>query len=162
MRLAKAVLICSFLFLFGCGDDTPSIHKWQGVLKDTGTYSYVIRNPPTTQSGLVSLVIDYIKKDPATPEGFLNGEHGISFYKESDATPIDGVRPEASWWEQPLTDPAIRYKEIDESEIAVVNFLKGSDSFRVYLQWEYRKTCQARNSGIVEVQADGVTVPLCD
>ncbi|MGL5557024.1 MAG: hypothetical protein ACRDC8_17205 [Aeromonas veronii] len=162
MKGVKVTCLGAILLLIGCGDDSPSIHKWNGVLKETETYSYIISNPPLTQSELVSFIIDYIKRDPNTPLDFLNGERGISFYKESNATPLDGNRPEASWWEQPFTDPAIKYKEIDVYEIAVVNFFKKNNSFRVYLQWEYRKTCQARKSGIVEIRANGIVDTLCD
>lgn len=162
MTAFKAMLLGFSVFLMGCDDGPPSIHKWQGVVEDTGTYIYIVRNPPKTQSGLVSLITDYIKHDPNTPANFWDDSHSISFYKESDATPIDGNRPEASWWEQPMTDPAIKYKEIDDKEIAGVRYLKDKDALRIYLYLEYRKTCKDRQSGIVEVQADGTTEPLCD
>lgn len=161
MRLANAAIICSF-FLFGCGDDAPSIHKWNGVLRETNTYVYVIRNPPKTQSGLVSLINTYIKNDPSTPAKFINDEHSIFFYRESSVTPIDGNRPKASWWEQPLTDPAIQYREIDEELIAAARYFKGKKVLRIFLRGEYWRFCAARDNSIVDIKEDGAIDPLCD
>ncbi|MCS3768348.1 hypothetical protein HNP12_002422 [Aeromonas hydrophila] len=158
----SAILLGLCGLMVGCGDDTPSIHKWQGVLKETGTYIYIVRNPPKTQSGLVALIADYIKQDPDTPAGFLNDEHSIFFYKESSVTPIDGDRPKASWWEQPMTDPAITYKEIDEQRIAAARYYKDKELMTIFLRGEYQRYCPAREDSIVDIKADGTIDPLCD
>ncbi|PJG59370.1 hypothetical protein [Aeromonas cavernicola] len=162
MKGIKVTCLGALLLLIGCGDDSPSIHKWQGVAEDTGNYVYVIRNPPKTQSGLVSLIVSYIKNDPDTPSDFLEDEHSIFFYKESSVTPINGERPKASWWEQPFTDPAIKYKEIDAQEIATIRYFKDKKRLTVFLQGEYRRHCSMRTDSIVDVYDNGKIDPLCD
>lgn len=161
MRI-KAMAILLGLLLSGCGDDIPSIHKWEGLLTDEGPYVYVIRNPPKTQSGLVNLITDFLKTDPNPPVGFIEDQYGISFYEESSVTPIDGDRPEASWWEQPMTGPAIQYKGIDDQEIAAARYFKDKNLIRIFLQREYQRYCPGRDDSIVDVHADGTTDPLCD
>lgn len=163
MRCLKVVCTGFFFLLIGCNEDKlPSIHKWKGVAKDTGAYVYVIRNPPKTQSGLVSLIVTYIKNDPNTPADFISDEHSIFFYKESSVTPIDGNRPHAGWWEQPLTDPAMEFKEMDESEIASIRYLKDENILRLFFYGEYNRVCEVQKFGIIDVQADGTIAPLCD
>ncbi|PJG59369.1 hypothetical protein [Aeromonas cavernicola] len=162
MKRVKITYLGAILLIIGCGDNSPSIHKWKGIVEDTGNYAYVIRNPPKTQSGLVSLIISYIKNDKDTPLDFLEGEHSIYFYQESNVTPIDGDRPKASWWEQPMTDPAITYSEIDEYKIASARYLKNKQMFRVFLRGEYWRFCAVRDNSIVDIHDDGRIDPLCD
>ena len=159
----RIMTVCLTLFLISCDRDSTSIHKWDGLLGAEGPYVYIIRNPPKTQSGMVDLISNYLRDDSNTPDKFLDGTYGISFYEESSDTPIDGDRPKASWWEQPMTGPAILYREIDDHEVAAARYFKDKGILRIFLQREYRQICPTRDTGIVDILPDGnPTRPLCN
>lgn len=153
------------LALTGCSDEPPAIHKWDSMLtsewSDDKAYQFVISNPPNGQQALVELVSGYLKNSP--PPGFWNDEYGATFYRESRVTPAnEKERPESNWWDQSWDVPYIKFKPIDNQEIAAARYMKDTKTLRIFLEGEYRHTCENRTDGIVDVQLDGSHEPTCD
>lgn len=139
------------------------IYSWSSYSEAAESYLYVISNPPRDELELAKMIFIYLKE--YAPVKFANGEARALFYKESSVTPIDGNRPEASWWEQPLTDPAIKYKEIDDDKkIATARYLIKGGDLRIAFLGEYDKKCNGGNLAYrsISFRDDGSISSRCD
>lgn len=139
------------------------IYSWSSYSEADESYLYVISNPPKDELELAKMIFSYLKE--YAPPKFVNGEARALFYKESSVTPIDGNRPEASWWEQPLTDPAIKYKEIDdELEIAISRVSANTGDLEITYLGEYAKGCNGEQQAYrsISFRDDGSISSRCD
>lgn len=158
------VLVLAFV-LVGSREKPTAIYKWDALYRSTWetekVYQFVISNPPKGQRALVKLIRDYLINSP--PPGFWNDEYGATFYRESSVTPTDeSLRPESNWWDQSWDIPYIKYKPIDDQEIAAARYRISKKALRIFFSGEYDRTCKENDFAIVDIQADGSQTPTCD
>lgn len=153
-----------FIFIHYPKPKITKIYSWSSYSAEDESYLYVISNPPMDELELAKMIFVYLKE--YAPAKFANGEARALFYKESSVTPIDGNRPEASWWEQPLTDPAIKYKEIDnDKEIATSRISAKNGDLEITYLGEYgAKGCNGEKQAYrtISFRDDGSISSRCD
>ncbi len=160
-RWALLSVLVLALVLVGSREEPTAIHKWDAMSSTGESYQFVISNPPDDQKALIALVRHYLKETP--PPGFWEGKYAATFYRESRVTPIDGNRPEASWWDQSWDVPYIEYKPIDEEEIVAARYLEKSKKLRIFFPRAYWCENDAANDGVfIDVKPDGSHGPICD